>query len=130
MDCVLNLLVSASLYSQIPMSVEYAIDNTSNYSQVSLKNAPIRLNEAEIEQRMQTLPAWSTDGETLFYCRTFNNFVEAMEFVNSLVEPAEQLAHHPDIVISYNRVWLQLTTHDAQGLTELDFQLAKIISQL
>ncbi|MEM1252280.1 MAG: 4a-hydroxytetrahydrobiopterin dehydratase [Cyanobacteria bacterium P01_H01_bin.21] len=130
MDCVLNLLLSASLHSQTLVSVEYGIDQPFGYSQISLKSAPMRLDEAEIQQRMQTLPAWSTDGETLFYCRTFSNFVEAIDFVNSLVEPAEQLAHHPDIVIKYNQVFVQLTTHDAQGLTELDFQLAKIISQL
>ena len=131
MDCVLNLLLSTSLHSQTLMSVEYVIDKPAlNYSQISLKNASMRLDEAEIQQRMQTLPAWSTDGETLFCCRTFNNFVEAIDFVNSLVEPAEQLAHHPDIVIKYNQVFIQLTTHDAQGLTELDFQLATKISQL
>ena len=51
-------------------------------------------------------------------------------FVNALVDPAEALGHHPDIVITYNRVALTLTTHDAGGLTELDFQLAEAISQL
>ncbi|MBX2863330.1 MAG: 4a-hydroxytetrahydrobiopterin dehydratase [Leptolyngbyaceae cyanobacterium MAG.088] len=94
------------------------------------KNTLIRLNETEIHLRMQTLPDWTTDGNRLFYTRTFENFVEAVDFVNSLVAPAEQLGHHPDITINYNQVSLELTTHDAQGLTELDFQLAAQISQL
>jgi 4a-hydroxytetrahydrobiopterin dehydratase len=53
-----------------------------------------------------------------------------MKFVNSLVEPAEQMGHHPDLSISYNRVVITLTTHDAGGLTQKDFDLAKQISQL
>ncbi|MBT9317457.1 4a-hydroxytetrahydrobiopterin dehydratase [Leptothoe spongobia TAU-MAC 1115] len=97
---------------------------------VSLKGAPARLSSLEIRLRMRNLPDWTTDGESLFYTRTFEGFVEAVSFVNSLVEPAEQLGHHPDIKINYNQVSLQLTTHDALGITELDFQLASKISQL
>ena len=130
MNYLLNLLLSASLRPQTLMSINYLSEETPVHAQLSPKNAPMRLDEAEVRHRMETLPDWTTDGETLFHTRTFNNFVEAIDFVNSLVEPAEQLAHHPDIVINYNQVSLQLTTHDAQGLTELDFQLAKMISHL
>lgn len=97
---------------------------------VESKGTLTRLSESEVDLRMPSLPAWTTDGESLFYTRTFENFVEAVDFVNSLVEPAETLAHHPDITINYNRVSLELTTHDAGGLTDLDFQLATKISQL
>ncbi|MEO0407220.1 MAG: 4a-hydroxytetrahydrobiopterin dehydratase [Cyanobacteria bacterium P01_A01_bin.135] len=90
-----------------------------------------RLTEVEITQRLQFLPdSWSRDGQTLRYRRSFTDFVEAIAFVNSLVAPAEALGHHPDITINYNRVSLELTTHDAGGLTELDFQLAEAIAQL
>ncbi|MDB9528234.1 4a-hydroxytetrahydrobiopterin dehydratase [Oscillatoria sp. CS-180] len=88
------------------------------------------LSASEIRQRMQALPDWTTDGRTLFYDRTFDNFVEAIAFINALVEPAEALEHHPDIILNYNRLSLRLTTHDAGGLTNLDFQLAETISQL
>lgn len=53
-----------------------------------------------------------------------------MEFVNKLVDPAESAGHHPDIEISYNKVRITLTTHDAGGLTQKDFELAKEISQI
>lgn len=89
-----------------------------------------RLSPVEIEQRVQALPDWTTDGEALYYTRTFENFVEAIAFVNRLVQPAEAAGHHPDITINYNKVALSLTTHDAGGLTEKDFQLAQTISQL
>ena len=94
------------------------------------KNVPTRLSATEIRLRMLGLPDWTTNGENLFYNREFENFVEAITFVNGLVVPAEQLGHHPDITIQYNRVSLELTTHDAGGLTELDFQLATKISEL
>ncbi|MEM9806406.1 MAG: 4a-hydroxytetrahydrobiopterin dehydratase [Cyanobacteria bacterium P01_D01_bin.56] len=99
-------------------------------SLVNTKNSLTRLSDFEVQLHMQQLPDWTTDGKSLFHTRTFENFVEAIDFVNSLVEPAETLAHHPDITINYNRVSLELTTHDADGLTELDFQLATTISQL
>ncbi|MEM6716070.1 MAG: 4a-hydroxytetrahydrobiopterin dehydratase [Cyanobacteria bacterium P01_C01_bin.147] len=90
-----------------------------------------RLSHLEVQQRVETLPSgWTTDGKTLFFERTFEDFVEAIAFVNQLVAPAEALGHHPDITVNYNRVSLSLTTHDAGGLTELDFQLAEQISAL
>jgi 4a-hydroxytetrahydrobiopterin dehydratase len=46
------------------------------------------------------------------------------------VAPAEVAGHHPDLLISYNRVIIQLTTHDAGGLTEKDFTLAEVITAL
>ncbi|MDJ0528931.1 MAG: 4a-hydroxytetrahydrobiopterin dehydratase, partial [Microcystis sp. M53600_WE12] len=60
----------------------------------------------------------------------FNNFIEAIAFVNRLVTPAESLGHHPDITINYNRVTLSLTTHDVGGLSNLDFDLAQQIERL
>jgi 4a-hydroxytetrahydrobiopterin dehydratase len=79
---------------------------------------------------MQSLPGWTTDGTQLSRTYQFKNFVEAIGFVNRLVEPAETANHHPDIAISYNKVTISLTTHDAGGLTQQDFKLAQIISQL
>ncbi|MEM6255644.1 MAG: 4a-hydroxytetrahydrobiopterin dehydratase [Cyanobacteria bacterium P01_D01_bin.156] len=99
-------------------------------SVVHTKNRLTRLSNSEVQLHMQQLPDWTTDGQSLFHTRTFENFVEAIDFVNSLVDPAEKLAHHPDITVNYNQVSLELTTHDAGGLTELDFQLATTISQL
>ena len=50
--------------------------------------------------------------------------------MNKLVAPSEAAGHHPDIEISYNKVTVNLTTHDAGGLTEKDFALAQEISKL
>lgn len=90
----------------------------------------VRLNETEVSAQIQSLPGWTTDGQRLTRTYEFNNFVESINFVNCLVEPAEAAGHHPDITVSYNKVTLSLTTHDADGLTMQDFELARTISQL
>ncbi len=89
-----------------------------------------RLNQDTIAEKKAALPDWETDGKALYRKQTFKDFVEAIAFVNQLVSPAEALGHHPDISISYNKVSITMTTHDAGGLTELDFQLAQTISNL
>ncbi|ESA36811.1 pterin-4-alpha-carbinolamine dehydratase [Leptolyngbya sp. Heron Island J] len=130
MNCILSVLIIANVAAQGRVDTYPRLVPANQHTIVQAKNSFIRLSPTEVRLRMLNLPNWTTDGNTLFYTRTFEDFVEAINFINSLVEPAEQLNHHPDIRIQYNRVFLELTTHDAQGLTDLDFQLAQKISQL
>lgn len=88
------------------------------------------LTEAEIQARMEELSGWTKQGKEIQCVRQFKDFVEAINFVNRLVEPAESAGHHPDLAISYNKVTVSLTSHDAGGLTESDFQMAKVISEI
>ncbi|MGJ5675884.1 MAG: 4a-hydroxytetrahydrobiopterin dehydratase [Nostochopsis sp.] len=88
------------------------------------------LTEAEVQNLANNLSGWTIEGSKLHSQRQFKDFLQAMEFVNKLVDPAESAGHHPDIEISYNKVRITLTTHDAGGLTQKDFELAKEISQI
>lgn len=88
------------------------------------------LSDRDIQTKLSELPGWSLSGKTITSTRTFKDFIAAIAFVNQLVEPAEAAGHHPDLEISYNRVVISLSTHDAGGLTEDDFALAKVISTL
>jgi 4a-hydroxytetrahydrobiopterin dehydratase len=88
------------------------------------------LTETEIAENLNSLSNWNLTGNTIKSKRTFADFIAAIDFVNKLVEPAEAAGHHPDLEISYNKVTITLTTHDAGGLTEKDFSLAQIIDQL
>ncbi|MEH1874779.1 4a-hydroxytetrahydrobiopterin dehydratase [Nostoc sp.] len=88
------------------------------------------LTEAEIQESAKVLSGWTVEGSNLQITRRFKNFIQAIEFVNKLVEPAESAGHHPDIEVSYNKVKIILTTHDAGGLTQADFDLARTISQI
>jgi len=90
----------------------------------------VRLSEAEVSDRLQQLSGWTVQNQQLVCTYQFSDFVEAIAFVNRLVTPAEAVGHHPDLLISYNQVTVSLTTHDAGGLTNLDFDLAEAIAQL
>jgi len=88
------------------------------------------LSDAEIQERVAKLNGWTLDGKEIKCTREFKDFIEAINFVNRLVEPAEKAAHHPDLAISYNKVTVSMTTHDAGGLTQMDFDMAETISAL
>lgn len=89
------------------------------------------LTEAEIKQKTSNLSGWTLENASKLICeRKFADFIQAMDFVNKLIEPAESAGHHPDIYISYNTVKIQLTTHDAGGLTQKDVDLAQVISAI
>jgi 4a-hydroxytetrahydrobiopterin dehydratase len=90
----------------------------------------VKLDRQQVAEQMQRLPQWTLQGDQIQRQLTFQNFVDAMVFVNKLAEVAEELGHHPDIRIVYNRVTLALSTHDAGGLTQKDFQLAQRIESL
>jgi 4a-hydroxytetrahydrobiopterin dehydratase len=88
------------------------------------------LSDAEIQERANQLEGWTVEGKELRITRKFKDFLDAIAFVNQIVEPAEAAGHHPDLAISYNKVTVSLTTHDAGGLTSKDFDLAQVISKL
>jgi len=82
------------------------------------------LDDAAIKRRLEDLTEWSEMNGSLQRTYQFKNFVEAMSFVNKVAELAERAQHHPDILIRYGKVTLTLSTHDAGGITEKDFDLA------
>ncbi|AFZ54986.1 pterin-4-alpha-carbinolamine dehydratase [Cyanobacterium aponinum PCC 10605] len=88
------------------------------------------LNETEVRQKLANYPNWVTSGQSINTTYKFKDFIQAVEFVNRLVEPAERAGHHPDIEISYNKVTIHLTTHDAGGITQKDFDLAEEIQRI
>jgi len=88
------------------------------------------LNSAEIQTQLGHLSGWKLNEKTIESTRTFEGFPGAIAFVKQLVEPAESAGHHPDIAISYNKVTVSLSSHDAGGLTQKDFDLATIITQI
>lgn len=96
----------------------------------SLQANTMPLNQTEIEQKIQDIPQWQQKEQTITRTFKFKNFVKAIAFVNKLVEPAETAGHHPDLEISYNKVTVSLTSHDAGGLTQKDFDLAQTFSTL
>lgn len=89
-----------------------------------------KLAPEDIEQKLAQFPDWSASGDAVQRTFNFPNFVEAMAFVNRVAELAEQVQHHPDILVRYSKVTLTLSTHDAGGVTDKDFDLAKRIDAI
>jgi 4a-hydroxytetrahydrobiopterin dehydratase len=88
------------------------------------------MNDAEIRQGLKILPGWIRQGDELKKKFEFKNFVQAMDFVNSIALLAERANHHPDIDIRWNKVQLALSTHSSGGITEKDIVLAKEIESI
>ncbi len=72
----------------------------------------------------------SSDGKEIMRTWMFPDFAQAMIFVNSVADIAEEQGHHPDIYIWYNKVELKLSTHSIKGLSENDFIVAAKIDEL
>ena len=82
------------------------------------------ISPSEAQSRLASLPGWAIEAGELIKTFQHKDFAASLRFVNRVGELAEQAGHHPDIDIRYNRVRLALSTHDAGGLTQKDFDLA------
>ncbi|MFT6934227.1 MAG: 4a-hydroxytetrahydrobiopterin dehydratase [Maribacter sp.] len=89
------------------------------------------LNKQEIQERMKEIDVlWVLEGKFIHREITFKDFVEAFSFMTAVAMIAEKSEHHPNWKNIYNNVTITLNTHDADGLTKKDFQLAKGIDQI
>ncbi len=88
------------------------------------------MNLGEINQSMSEINDWSLEVNSIVKNFTFENFKQALEFVNKVGEIAEKMNHHPYIIIKYSVVKLILMTHAVNGLTKIDFDVAKEIDKL
>lgn len=91
---------------------------------------PPKLSEAEIVNRLRSLPEWRRRDDRLVREIRFRSFSEAFGWMARVALVAEKLDHHPDWSNVYALVRVELTTHDAGGLTELDFRLARAMDEL
>lgn len=88
------------------------------------------LNTQDIKDWLKKLPEWELDKKHIERLFEFDDFSQAMDFVNQVADIAEDEEHHPDIDIRYNKVRLSLSTHSEGGLTDLDFELAEKVDTL
>ena len=88
------------------------------------------LNAQDIKAWLKKLPEWDHDKKHIERVFEFDDFPQAIEFVNSVADIAEDEDHHPDIDIRYNKVRIALSTHAEGGLTDMDFEVAEKIETL
>jgi 4a-hydroxytetrahydrobiopterin dehydratase len=91
---------------------------------------PTVLSPDALKTALSDLPDWSVQDNKLHRQFRFQSFVDAFGFMSSVALVAESMGHHPEWFNVYNRVTVDLTTHDAGGITELDLALARRMDQL
>jgi 4a-hydroxytetrahydrobiopterin dehydratase len=88
------------------------------------------LSDSEVQEKLAGLDGWARSGEAIEKTFKRGDFVGAVGFVSSLVEPAEGMNHHPDVAISWETVTVTISTHSEGGLTAADFELAAKVDAL
>lgn len=83
-----------------------------------------KLSEAQVEEGLGSLGEWSRSGDSIQRTYSFADFLGSIAFVNRVADHAEEVQHHPDILVRYSKVTLTLSTHDCGGLSEKDLAFA------
>lgn len=91
---------------------------------------PSKMTEEEVRRKLSDLPGWELVEGKLHRSLRFDDFSRAFGFMCSLALVAQAKDHHPEWSNVYNRVVIDLSTHDAGGITELDFELAAAANDL
>ena len=89
-----------------------------------------KLTPGEIEENLTGLRDWTVANEKLARKFTFANFAESLAFINRVGAISDAADHHPDILFGWGYAEIFITTHDAGGITDRDFALAKKIDAI
>ncbi|MCS5528183.1 MAG: 4a-hydroxytetrahydrobiopterin dehydratase [Nitrosopumilus sp.] len=90
----------------------------------------IKLSKSDIEKEVKELSGWSVKNDKLHKEFQFDNFNQAFGFMTRSAMEIEKMNHHPEWFNVYNRITVDLTTHDAGGITNNDVNLARILNSL
>jgi len=90
----------------------------------------IKLTQEDIDEKLKNLPGWSVVNEKLHKEFLFDSFNQAFGFMTRAAMEIEKMNHHPEWFNVYNKITVELTTHDAGGITENDINLAGILNSL
>ncbi len=90
----------------------------------------MKLSSEQISEELKNLPGWSIKDEKLHKDFDFESFNQAFGFMTRAAMEIEKMNHHPEWFNVYNKLTIDLMTHDAGGITENDIQLAKILNSL
>ncbi len=88
------------------------------------------LEPDELRSALKKCPEWDYEKNAITRTVEFEEFNDAIDFVNDLAEIVEEAQHHPEIIIRHSKVTLRLTTYDAGGVTNLDIELAQRVDNL
>lgn len=87
------------------------------------------LSEQDIQEKLDGLPGWHSEGSAITKRFEFDSFTAAMSFMAKAAPAIDTLDHHPEWTNVYNRVDVRLTSHDAGGVTQRDIHLAELLDE-
>ena len=90
----------------------------------------MRLSQEEIDEELKNVPGWSVVNDKLHREIQFDSFNQAFGFMTMAAMEIEKMNHHPEWFNVYNKLVIELTTHDAGGITRKDINLARILNSL
>jgi len=90
----------------------------------------MRLSKSDIDEELKKLSGWNVKDDKLHKEFQFDNFNQAFGFMTRAAMEIEKMNHHPEWFNVYNRITVDLTTHDAGGITNNDVNLAKFLNSL
>jgi 4a-hydroxytetrahydrobiopterin dehydratase len=90
----------------------------------------VKLSDEQIKNELANLPGWSVSSGKLHKDFVFKDFIEAFGFMSTAALHIEKMNHHPEWFNVYNKIKVDLTTHDAGGITQNDVNLARILNSL
>ncbi len=92
--------------------------------------APEKLSDEQIRKELSDIPGWNVMNGKLHKDFVFKDFIDAFGFMSRAAIHIEKMNHHPEWFNVYNKIKVDLVTHDARGITQNDINLAKILNSL
>lgn len=115
----------------MPEKKKTKADKPSRQGKGDKREAPVKLGKAEIETFLSEHPEWKHEDKSFVRTFEFEDFLDgSVAFVQCIAQLAEDADHHPDIDLRWRKVTVRWSTHDANGLTSLDAQLAHACDEL
>lgn len=89
-----------------------------------------KLESMEIQEKLRSINNWSLNGDRISKTFKFSTYMDSIKFINDLAVIAEEHNHHPDMEVGWCNIKINYSTHDSDGLTDLDFKMAHFTDEL
>ena len=88
------------------------------------------LNNEQINDELNNMDGWEYKDNKIYKSYHFDSYMDGIFFVNILAKKAEELNHHPDLIIGWREVSVSFTSHDKGGVTSACLKMAKTVEEL
>ena len=121
-----NIINSKSIRNEI---LDFIVNILKDVNEKVVLNYFNKLTPKDIESHLLSLEGWKENDNILSITYKLSSFMEVMSFANLVSDRSEKIDHHPKIIIDYDTIVFELTTHSVEGLTLLDIRLANFIHE-